>query len=121
MAQALPATYQQIATLASALPSFDAAALLLAWKTASLWEDILTLRRDNFVLLSHATIVIQWGISGGHHASNMTRKVAKGHCRERSHEERSAPTAAPGPRGPTPVARKTVFPDLVHRQDSEIH
>jgi len=59
-AQASPATRKQVDTLMSHLPVHLAAPILLAWKTASRWDDVTHLQRQNVTVLSPSRIIVQW-------------------------------------------------------------
>ena len=61
--QAVPATRLQIARLMSLLQPRDATAVFLAWKSASRWNDVQQLCRENFVKCDDQAIIIRWGVT----------------------------------------------------------
>ncbi len=59
--QAAPLSRNQLRFWASCQPLHLRLALLLAWKTASRWADVQTLRRSQFLVVSPNEIVVDWG------------------------------------------------------------
>jgi hypothetical protein len=55
------ATVLQIRTLLAVLEPPLAAAVSLAWRTASRWGDLWDLKRANFLLVTDTRIVVKWG------------------------------------------------------------
>ena len=58
--QAPPITRQQLRLFASSLPPRERAAVLLCWKTASRWGDIVALTRAHLVFVSPTRIIVSW-------------------------------------------------------------
>jgi integrase len=58
---AVPATKQQVDYIRRVFPPIPAAVLLLCWKTASRFDDVRQLKKDNFLLISPKRLIIRWG------------------------------------------------------------
>lgn len=91
--QANPITREHLLALAESFPPPDAAAVLLAWKTASRWDEISRLTTDHLIHRSDAEIVIDWmqdtksSRLDPHRATNLT--VVRGEWTDRIHRSLS--------------------------------
>lgn len=59
--QATPISRAHLEQLANSFPPQDAAAILLAWKTASRWDEITRLTAKHFKHRSDEAIILDWG------------------------------------------------------------